>query len=72
MSIIGQLPVSPRRSLIPLPEAQVNLWQSGENPDLVTVSPLNHEPWEVRDHAVPINQHPQHLLTSMEWALGKH
>ena len=43
--------------------------ESGGNPDLVTVSPLNREPWGVRDHAIPINQH---LLTSMEWALRKH
>lgn len=76
MPIIGQLLVRPRHSLIPLPEAPgvsgESVAESGENPDLVTVSPLNHEPWGVRDHAVPINQHPQHLLTSMEWALGKH
>lgn len=76
MPIIGQLPVRPRHSLIPLPEASgvsgESVAESGENPDLLTVSPLNREPWGVRDHAVPINQHPQHLLTSMEWALEKH
>ena len=46
--------------------------EPGRNPDLLTVSLLNHKPLGVRDHAVPITQYPQHLLTGTEWALEKH
>lgn len=80
MPITGQLPVCPRPSLIPLPVDRCGnrstwslRWICGRvsgNPGLVTLSLLNRELWGVRDYAVPINQHPQHLLTSMEWAWG--